>query len=452
MDGDLGKYGKDNVSPAFQRMFRRAAVEGAVGEWFPMWFERYANRLTKSGHSEILVTRDLVIEFLQSLRDTGIPAWQRLQAVRAIICFQREIQKKSEPDLSDVELKLTEIANAAGFQRPEAPAARSALMPGRIDVSDPPLIQTMRRELRTRHYSLRTESAYIGWVKRFALFCRATPLEQCGEGEIKEFLTDLAVNRHVSASTQNQAFNALLFLYREVLHRELQFLETVRAKTPDRLPVVLTRGEVQRVLAELGGRDLLMGQLLYGAGLRHMECLRLRVKDVQFETNQIIVREGKGAKDRVTVLPQVAVAGLRHQIDAARVLHEKDLAEGFGEVWMPFALAEKYPSAPREFGWQFVFPATRRSEDPRTGTFRRHHLHESVFGASMKNAARRATIEKNASPHCFRHSFATHLLESGSDIRTVQELLGHADVSTTMIYTHVLQQGPLGVRSPLDRL
>jgi integron integrase len=326
------------------------------------------------------------------------------------------------------------------------------MMPGQINANDPPLIRSIRNELRTRHYAIRTESAYVGWAERFMKFCGSETLDGISENEIKEFLTDLAVKSNVAASTQNQAFNALLFVFRDVLKREMQFLDTVRAKKPERLPVVLTRGEVQRLLSQLGGRDLLMGQLLYGAGLRHMECLRLRVKDIQFDTNQIIVREGKGAKDRVTVLPQVAADALRDQIALARELHLRDLAEGFGEVWLPYALAEKYPNAPKEFAWQFVFPAGRRSEDPRSGTYRRHHLHETVFSASMKRAAARATIDKDVSPHSLRHSFATHLLESGSDIRTVQELLGHADVSTTMIYTHVLQQGPLGVRSPLDRL
>ena len=438
------------VSARFQKLFRQASVSEQDAEWFPMWLERYAQFLEKHGHTNLLVDRDWVIRFLQSLRDSDVPAWQRLQAVRAIACYQRQILKVSEPDLGDIETTLAGIANSAGVPRPDDFAARSAQMPGRINENDPLLIQSIRKELRPRHYALRTESAYIGWAQRFMSHCGSETLDGIGESEIKEFLTELAVKHNVAASTQNQAFNALLFVFRDVLNRDLQFLDTVRARKSDRLPVVLTRGEVQRLLSQLAGRDLLMGQLLYGAGLRHMECLRLRVKDVQIETSQIVVREGKGSKDRVTVLPQNAVVGLRHQIAVAREQHQRDLAEGFGEVWLPMALAAKYPNAPKEFGWQFVFPAGRRSEDPRTGTYRRHHLHETVFAEAMKRAATRAGIEKNVSPHCLRHSFATHLLENGSDIRTVQELLGHADVSTTMIYTHVLQKGPMGVKSPLD--
>ena len=445
------------VTARFQVLFRKAGVQEKDVEWYPMWLERYGRFLEHAGYSELIVERDVVITFLRSLLESGVPAWQRYQAARAIACFESKILKSQTSKLEGIESRLAEAVKAEAATsesgvRPEDFSTRAAMMPGQINANDPLLIQSIRKELRIRHYAIRTESAYVGWAVRFMNFCGSETLDGISENEIKEFLTELAIKNHVAASTQNQAFNALLFVFRDVLKREMQFLDTVRAKKPERLPVVLTRGEVQRLLSQLGGRDLLMGQLLYGAGLRHMECLRLRVKDIQFDTNQIIVREGKGAKDRVTVLPQVAVDGLRDQIALARELHQRDLAEGFGEVWLPYALAEKYPNAPKEFAWQFVFPAGRRSEDPRTGTYRRHHLHETVFGESMKRAAARAEIDKNVSPHCLRHSFATHLLESGSDIRTVQELLGHADVSTTMIYTHVLQQGPLGVRSPLDRL
>ncbi|MBX3420464.1 MAG: integron integrase [Pirellulaceae bacterium] len=325
-------------------------------------------------------------------------------------------------------------------------------MPGLLDPSEPEIIQQFRREIRMRHYSIGTESAYVGWAMRFLRVYGVSQIQALGEPQIKEYLSSLAVDRNVSASTQNQAFSALLFLFRVVLKRELGFLDAVRAKNSDRLPVVLSRGEVQRLMEQLGGRDLLMAQLLYGAGLRLMECLRLRVKDIEFDTGQILVREGKGRKDRVTVLPAHAVDALRLQVDVSRELHQRDLAEGYGQVWLPDALAEKYPNAPREFAWQFVFPATKRSRDPRSGAWRRHHLHESVLAEGVKRASVRAGIEKNISPHCLRHSFATHLLEDGYDIRTVQELLGHADVSTTMIYTHVLNRPGIAVRSPLDRL
>jgi integron integrase len=438
-------------SARFQKIFRRANVSGSDAEWFPMWLERYAQFLEKREQAELIVDRELVLDFLRSLLAQDVPAWQRCQAVQSIICYRSEVLKNQYPVLEDLEATLSRRADSEG-RRPDDFGARSAQMPGRINENDPELIRRMRAELRTRHYSLRTESAYIGWVERFLRFCGSETLAGVGENQIKEFLSDLAVKSNVAASTQNQAFNALLFLFRDVLKQELQFLDTVRAKKPERLPIVLSREEVQRLLSQLAGRDLLIGQLLYGAGLRHMECLRLRVKDIQFDTKQLVVREGKGAKDRVTMLPQIAVAGLRQQIAIAREQHDRDLAEGFGAVWLPTALAEKYPYAAKEFGWQFLFPAGRRSEDPRTGTYRRHHLHETMFAEAMRRAAVRAEIEKNVTPHCLSHSFATHLLESGSDIRTVQELLGHADVSTTMIYTHVLQQGPLGVRSPLDRL
>ena len=435
----------------FQTIFRRANVSGPDAVWFPMWLERYAQFLEKQQLTDLSVTRELVLAFLRSLLAQDVPAWQRCQAVQSIICYRSEVLKSQHPVLEDLEATLSQLADSEG-RRPDEFGARSAQMPGRINENDPELIRRMRTELRTRHYSLRTETAYIGWAQRFMRFCGSPTLAGADEKQIQVFLSDLAIKSNVAASTQNQAFNALLFLFRDVLKRDLQFLETVRAKKPERLPVVLSREEVQRLLSQLAGRDLLIGQLLYGCGLRHMECLRLRVKDIQFDTNQLVVREGKGAKDRVTMLPQIAVAGLRQQIEIVREQHGRDLAEGFGEVWLPNALAEKYPSAAREFGWQFLFPAGRRSEDPRTGTYRRHHLHESMFAESMRRAAVRATIEKNITPHCLRHSFATHLLEAGSDIRTVQELLGHADVSTTMIYTHVLQKGPLGVKSPLDRL
>jgi integron integrase len=441
----------NSVSARFQQIYRRANVTEPDSEWFPMWLERYAQFLDKREQPELVVEREFVLEFLRSLRDQDVPAWQRCQAVRAIISYRSTVLKTQHPVLEDLETALSRRAESEG-RRPEDFGTRSAAMPGRINDDDPAVIQEMRKELRLRHYSLRTESAYIGWAERFLQYCGSPSLNDVAEDEIKRFLTELAVKQNVAASTQNQAFNALLFLFREVLKRDLQFLDSVRAKKPDRLPVVLSREEVQLLLSHLGGRDLVIGQILYGAGLRHMECLRLRVKDVQFDTNQIVVREGKGAKDRVTLLPKSAVAGLRQQIAMARSLHERDLAEGFGEVWLPNALAVKYPYAAKEFAWQFVFPAGRRSEDPRTAVYRRHHLHETVFAEAMRRAATRARIEKNITPHCLRHSFATHLLESGSDIRTVQELLGHADVSTTMIYTHVLQQGPLGVKSPLDRL
>ena len=320
--------------------------------------------------------------------------------------------------------------------------------------SPPPslrLLDKVRERIRLKHYSIRTEQAYVDWIKRFILFHGKRHPEDMGAPEIVAFLTDLAVERNVAAATQNLARSALLFLYREILVIELPWLEGVQhAKRPSRLPVVLTRDEVRRVLDRFDGTHRLIGALLYGAGLRIMEGVRLRVKDVDFERREIVVRDGKGAKDRVTMLPRNALVRLRVHLREVRTLHERDLAEGFGAVYLPAALERKWRNAAREWGWQYVFPASTRSTDPRSGAVRRHHLSDQAFQRAMRQAVRDAGIVKPATPHSLRHSFATHLLESGYDIRTVQELLGHSDVSTTMIYTHVLNRGGRAVVSPLD--
>ncbi len=327
------------------------------------------------------------------------------------------------------------------------------MLVGKIDASEPPLLQEMRKLMRTRHYAARTERSYTGWACRFAAFTGGwQKIATASEMDVKEFLSDLAVKDRVAASTQNQAFNALLFLFRDVLNREFPFLDAERAKRPERMPVVLSQSEVSSILRQLRGVTLLFGQLLYGGGLRHYEGLRLRVKDVDLQRRQLVIRDAKGAKDRVTLLPESVMAPLRLQIESVGQLHQQDLAEGYGSVWLPYAMKVKAPNAAKELAWQWVFPASKLSADPHDGAVHRHHMHESVFQNALTRAVKAAGISKRVTPHTFRHSFATHLLESGSDIRTVQELLGHADVSTTMIYTHVLQQGPLGVRSPLDRL
>jgi integron integrase len=314
-----------------------------------------------------------------------------------------------------------------------------------------PFINNVIKEIRVRHYSIRTEKCYVDWIKRFIWFHNKRHPEEMGEKEVGEFLSYLAVKRNVSASTQNQALNALNFLYKAVLDRPLQEIRgVVRAKAKKKLPVVLTKEEIRRILKELNGVYWLGACLLYGSGLRLMECLRLRVMNIDFDHRAIYVIDGKGGKDRVVTLPDELVIPLKRHLQSVKTTHEKDLADGFGEVYLPNALARKYPRAASEWGWQYVFPASKRSIDPRSNTIRRHHLDEKAFQRAIKQAIRNAGIEKPASCHSLRHSFATHLLERGADIRTVQEQLGHSDVRTTQIYTHVLNRGGNAVISPLD--
>jgi integron integrase len=328
--------------------------------------------------------------------------------------------------------------NAPPLAKPVPPAGR------------PRLLDRVRHAIRTRHYSPRTEKAYIGWIKRFLVFQGMRHPSELGSAEVVQYLTALATRRHVSASTQNQAFSALLFLYREVLGVELTGMARVtRAKLPVRVPLVLSREEVRAILQQIRGTPWLMASLIYGAGLRLLECCRLRVKDIDFGRGELTVRDSKGQKDRVSVLPTRLAEPLRAHLERVQRLHEQDIAEGTGHVELPHALARKCPAASREWHWQWVFPA-RRLYLSREGVHRRHHLHESVLQKAFALATRSAGIPKPATCHTLRHSFATHLLEQGYDIRTIQELLGHSDVSTTMIYTHVLNRGGRGVLSPLD--
>jgi integron integrase len=315
------------------------------------------------------------------------------------------------------------------------------------------LIDRVRDAIRSRHYSRRTEKTYWYWIRWFIRFHGMRHPAEMGGAEVQSFLSWLATERDVAAATQNQALSALLFLYQKVLGQELPWLDGIsRAKRPVRLPAVLSEAEVRRLLGGLHGVKWLMASLLYGSGLRQIECLTLRVKDVNFAYRQILVRDAKGGKDRVTMLPEGVIEPLQEHLGRVRLLHRRDLAEGFGEVSLPHALARKYPRAGYEWGWQFVFPSKNRSTDPATGVIRRHHVYPDTLHRAIKRAAAAAAIIKPVSCHTLRHSFATHLLERGQDIRTVQELLGHSDVSTTMIYTHVLNRGARGVKSPLDRL
>ncbi len=317
----------------------------------------------------------------------------------------------------------------------------------------PKLLDQYRQALRVRHYSPRTERVYSQWVKRFIHFHRLRHPMEMSEPEINAWLTHLAVTEKVSASSQNQALSAILFLYRQVIGRPVGNLgEVIRARKPERLPVVMTREEVMAVLAHLTGDKWLMASLMYGTGVRLMECLHLRVQDVDFSRNEILIRNGKGAKDRITMLPASLKAPLQQHLITVKALHEKDMADGWGRVQMPDALDRKYPHAPTEWRWQWLIPQASRWKNPRTGEEGRHHVHESIIQKAVNGAVKKAGLAKRATCHTFRHSFATQLLENGYDIRTVQELLGHKDVKTTMIYTHVLNRGGKGVKSPLDDL
>jgi integron integrase len=341
--------------------------------------------------------------------------------------------------------------------------------------SPPNLLDRLRAKTRLLHYSKRTEDAYMHWCTRFISFHNKKHPKEMSSREIEAFLTHLATTEHVAASTQNQAFSAILFLYQKVLEIELPKIQALRAERPERLPVVLSIDEVRAIIDRMTGTHQLLVELMYGTGLRVLECCRIRVKDVDFARHQILVRDGKGEKDRAVPLPQRIVERLREQITHVESLHAKDVAAGYGRVWLPYAFAKKNPKADREIGWQYLFPSSRLSVDPRgegahakrgeakrgeakrgeakdSDQLRRHHLHENSLQKEVKKAVMACGFAKKISCHTFRHSFATHLLEGGADIRTVQELLGHSDVSTTMIYTHVLQKGPLGVVSPLDRL
>jgi integron integrase len=345
---------------------------------------------------------------------------------------------------------LDEILSALSGQEIDIDPSLGLPVPRKCS-STGPFLDQARHLIRLKHYSMSTEKSYLAWMERYLLFYDHRDPKEMGAKEVEAFLSHLAVDSKVSASTQNQAFNALLFLYREVLNKKLdESIDAVRAKKPRRLPTVMTRDETIKLIAAVPPDYQLMVRLIYGAGLRLMECLRLRVKDLDFNNGQVLVRDAKGMKDRVTVMPDNLKTPLTDHLNRVKLLHESDLAKGYGKVYLPYALERKYPQAAVQWGWQFVFPARNLSKDPRTGIVRRHHVHEHNVQRAVRDAVQLVGIPKLVSVHTLRHSFATHLLEANYDIRTVQELLGHNDVSTTMIYTHVLNRPGISVKSPLD--
>jgi integron integrase len=441
----------------YKLAIRVLALNDNTRKFFPVWFEQYVrfHRFhTKVATGPIPVTQDLLIQFLKHLRDRHISAWQRLQATEALQAHHNLRLRSEGVDFSEIRKKLKELADqdrrVAGLPKSDLVEGEGNI--GKIDAEEPHVIVEMRKRLRLLHHPKSTEEAYTRWVRKFVNHVGDDELGKYGVSQITEFLSELALVGEVAASTQNQALNALIFCYRNVFQVELGSIDALRARMSQYRPVVLTKSEVMEIGKYMLGPTRLMYWLMYGAGLRHKECRVLRVKDVCLEERQIVVRECKSTRDRVTVLPSKLIDDLRAQIKSVGQTHEIDLMRGLGRVYLPYALARKYPNASSEFTWQYLFPAYKISVDPRGGLQRRHHMHETTFARRMRNALKLSGVQKPATPHTLRHSFATHLLEDGADIRTVQELLGHKDVRTTMIYTHVMNRPGLAVISPFDRL
>ncbi len=416
------------ILPDFQEFLKsnKLAQEKNI-PFHALWVSRFLSFVNKDDIGNI---DELVLKFLEGQKKTRkLEDWQIQQAEQALKLYLDHFNAR------------TVLQEATGAENSED------------NQNEPAVMEKMRSIIRLKHYSYSTERTYLDWVKRFFIYVSEThkSISYISEKDLKNFLTWLAVNQRVSSSTQNQAFNALLFLFREVLRKDVGDLKgTVRAKRGVRLPVVLTVEEIKSILSQLSGRNLLIAQLLYGSGLRLMECARLRVKDVEFGGNLIYVRSGKGDNDRTTILPKVTKEFLKNHLEEIKVIHEKDLAEGYGEVHLPEALSRKYPNAEKDWAWQYVFPANQRSVDPRSGKIRRHHITDKAIQSAIGTAFKKAAIPKHATVHTLRHSFATHMLMNGVNIREVQELLGHKNVETTMIYTHVIRDMTNAPKSPLD--
>lgn len=422
-------------------------------EWAKIWFGKLARFHRVEDPLAWKFTRDDVIAFLRSEKANGAPSWKRLKIVESISLYCREVRGTNRPDLGHVRRVLAHHAERERLARHDGPPVDQAV--GRIDPGEPEAIQKLREALRLQQRALTTERAYVGRVREFMSRHRlgsVASFDKVTAGDVEAHLTSLAVDGNVAESTQDQAFYAILFLFEHVLGRDLSEINAIRSTKPKRLPTVMSRDEVARVLEGLRGVYLTMAKILYGCGLRLSECLQLRVKDIDFGQMQIVVRQAKGKKDRLVPLPGQLVEPLERLIRSRRVLHDKDLDDGVASVWLPHALHRKYPNAHRQCKWQFLFASDRLSSDPRTGQIHRHHIHKDTFPSHLAHAVERAGIEKTITSHTFRHSFATHLLLDGADVRTVQELLGHKDVKTTMVYLHVLNRLDITVTSPLDRL
>ena len=442
---------------------RKQGVKPPVDRWYVRRSEQYITAF--SDKKLVAHTANDVTNYFANLgRDTSLKDWQFAQVVDAIQNLFKMVGpnwfdqvdwrywKSFSRMLSPSHATLARESAASPFPGQKGKKKMSGSL-SKVRCAHADVLKLLVREIRRRNYSIRTEQAYEQWVCRFILFSGNSDPKVLGSSEVVAFLEHLAVDGNVSASTQNQALSALVFFFNQVLNQPLGALESfARAKRPKRLPVVLTRSEVTRLIGQMEGTFKLMAALLYGTGMRLMDCVRLRVQDIDFEYRQIVIRNSKGMKDRMAPLPHRLEQSLRRHLKTVRQIHSEDIEQGFGQVFLPDALARKYPNAAKEWRWQYVFPSGRLSVDPRSGVVRRHHIHENSLQKAIKPAADAAGIQKRVNCHALRHSFATHLLESGYDIRTVQELLGHADVSTTMIYTHVLNRGGQGVVSPLDGL